>query len=156
MKRCILELPLKRGQIYKSRPSTDEVMIFKGKEGIKTLFTDILKSKVSYEKLGSEEKFREVLPYFYPQYQRRKVESEIRCRAIYREDERNSNSIKEFIGEKRFLAKGIPGNITTVVYGSKVAIFVWKENTVGISINNQEIADNYRQYFQMVWETASA
>ena len=59
-------------KIYKSTPRYDEVTVYKGKEGLKTIFEDILKSKANYDKFGSGEKFKQYLNFYYPQYQKKK------------------------------------------------------------------------------------
>lgn len=142
--------------IYKSPLVIEEVSVFKGKEGLKTIFEDILKAKLNYDKFGSGDKFKEFLPYYHPQYQKRKTENGIKCRAIYSENERNEDSVKEFIGEVRFLPKEFIHPSTTIVYGNKVAILIWKENPLGILISSKEVSESYRYYFELLWSNSSA
>jgi len=137
--------------IYKSPPLKDDVTVYKGKEGLKTIFEDIIKAKLNYAKFGSGEKFKEFLPYYYAQYQKKKIENNIRCRAVYSENERNEAFVKEFIGEVRFLSKEFINPSTTIIYGNKVAIIIWKENPLGILINSKEVAESYKYYFELLW-----
>lgn len=142
-------------KIYKSPPMIENVAVFKGNEGLKTIFEDILKAKLNYDKFGSGDKFKEFLPYYYSHYQKRKTENGIKSRAIYSENERNEDSVKEFIGEVRFLPKEFIHPSTTIVYGNKVAILIWKENPLGILINSKEVSESYRYYFELLWSNSN-
>jgi HTH-type transcriptional regulator, sugar sensing transcriptional regulator len=142
--------------IYKSPPMMEEVSLFKGKEGLKTIFEDILKSRLNYDKFGSGDKFKKFLPYYYPSYQKRKTENCIKCRAIYNENERNEASVKEFIGEIRFLPKEFIHPSTTIIYGTKVAILIWKENPFGVLITSKEVSESYRYYFELLWSNSNS
>jgi predicted transcriptional regulator len=137
--------------IYKSPLLKDNVTVFKGREGLKTIFEDIIKAKVNYDKFGSGEKFKELLPFYYPQYQKKKAYNQIKCRAIYSENERHDDFVKEFIGNTRFLPKEFINPATTIIYGGKVAILIWKESPIGILINSRDVAESYRYYFESLW-----
>jgi HTH-type transcriptional regulator, sugar sensing transcriptional regulator len=142
--------------LYKTPGFTEEITVFKGKEGLKTIFEDILKSRQNYAKFGSGDKFKEYLPYYYPAFQKRKRDVEIKCKAIYSENERNEDSVKEFIGQARFLPKEFIHPSTTFIYGNKVAILIWKENPLGVLISSKEVAESYRYYFELLWSNSKA
>ena len=142
--------------IYTLPRTADEVTVFKGKEGLKTIFEEILKAKLNYDKFGSGDKFKEFLPYYYPHFQNRKTENGINCRAIYSENERYLDSVKEFIGEVRFLPKEFIHPSTTFVFGDRVAVLIWKENPLGILISSKEVSESYRYYFELLWSNSSA
>lgn len=138
-------------EIYKAPPLGDNVTVFKGKEGLKTIFEDIIKSKANYDTFGSGEKFKQMLPYYYLHYQKKKAENKIRCRAIYSDNERDKDFVKEYIGQKKFLPKGFINPASTMIYKNKVAIIIWKDNPIGVLINSKEVADSYRYYFESLW-----
>lgn len=139
-------------RLYRLPPKSDEVTVYKGKEGLKTIFEDIIKSKINYDKFGSGEKFKQYLKFYYPQYQKKKVENGIKCRAIYSENERHEDFVKEFVGEVRFLPTEFVNPTTTIIYGDKVAIIIWKENPLGILMRSREVARSYRYYFESLWK----
>lgn len=141
--------------IFKSSPIKDEVLVYKGKEGLKTIFEDIIKAKLDYDKFGSGEKFKDFLPYYYKQYQKKKLENGIRCRAIHSENERNEEFVKDFIGNVRFLSKEFIHPSTTIIYGDKTAIITWKDNPLGILINGKEVAASYKYYFELLWKNSN-
>jgi len=140
--------------IYRAKPNMDNVTVFKGKDGLKTIFEDIIKSKKNYNNFGSDYQFKELLPYYYPHYQKMKSLNKIKCRAIYSENERDNAFVKEFVGVKRFLPKEFMNPASTIIYGKKVAIIIWKNNPLGILINNSEVAESYNYYFESLWASA--
>ncbi|VVC00162.1 Sugar-specific transcriptional regulator TrmB [uncultured archaeon] len=142
-------------KIYRAKPAFDDVAVFKGKNGLKSIFEELLKSRANYDLFGSAEKFKEILPYYYPIYQRKKAENKVQCRGIYSENERGKEYVKEFIGEARFLHKEFVNQLsTTMVYDPNVAIIIWKENPIGIVIKSPEVAESYKRYFEMLWANA--
>jgi HTH-type transcriptional regulator, sugar sensing transcriptional regulator len=154
-KKEIQEILPELKEVYESSPPIEEVEVFKGKEGLKTIFENIINLKADYDKYGSEEKFKEFLPYYYSQYQRKKTENKIHCRAIHNKNEKDQNFVKEFIGKTRFFPVNFNHSTTTIISGNNVAIITWKENPLGIVIRNEEIAKSYKYYFEILWKASS-
>jgi len=142
-------------QLYRMPPPEDNVSIVKGRNGIKTIFADILKSKESYITFGAEEKLRNLLPIFYSQYQMRKEGSSLHCRAVYSSTTRDTDAVKEFIGEVRFVPFEFGGPTTTWIYGNTIAIISWEKEPTGIVIKNKNTANSYRSVFNYLWSIAS-
>ena len=141
--------------IYHSPPVHEEMFfVFKGKNGVKSIFEDIIKSKVNYDKLGSEGKFKELFPYYYNQYQDKKRENNIACRVISNFKEKKSAVVTETFGKIKFLSDEFLNPATTIIYGHKVAIVIWKDEPIGVLMNSQEVANSYRYYFELLWKLA--
>lgn len=141
--------------IYKSPPAHEEAFfVFKGKNGVKSIFEDIAKSKSHYDKLGSEVKFKECFPYYYNQYQSRKKESRIRCRVICSSNEKGSVAAKEAFGRIKFLPSHFLNLATTIIYSHKVAIIIWKDEPIGILMSSEEVANSWKYYFEILWAIA--
>ena len=133
----------------------EEVLsVFKGKNGVKSIFEDIIKSKANYDKLGSEGKFKELFPYYYHQYQDKKKENNISCRAICSLNERESMPTNYAVGKIKFLPNQFLNPATTIIYDHKVAIIIWKEEPLGVLMNSKEVANSYRYYFDLLWKLA--
>jgi len=142
--------------LYKVKPEeSEEVTVFKGIEGLKTIYELIIKAKSNYDTFGAGSKFKEVLPYYYPQFQKKKQENNITTRAIFSETERTGEFIKDFLGETRFISKKGPDMSTTIIFGNKIAIMAWKEKPIGILIESKETAESYRFYFEQLWNIAA-
>ena len=143
--------------IYKSPPAHEEAFfVFKGKNGVKSIFEGIARSKSDYDKLGSEGKFKEIFPYYYNQYQSRKKESKIKCRIICSSNEKGSEAVKEAFGRIRFLPSHFLNPSTIIVYSNKVAIIVWKDEPIGILMNSEEVANSWKYYFELLWKIAES
>lgn len=64
----------------------------------------------------------------------------------------------EFIFERetanyRYISEEFFNPTPTAVYGNKAVIVVWEPLTI-VMIENSELADSYRKYFEMLWNMA--
>ena len=58
------------------------------------------------------------------------------------------------LSEFRFLKDEVIGNTSFQVYGNFVGIFLWGTQNHLILIENKEVADSYRQQFNLLWNLA--
>lgn len=129
------------------------VEVFKGKEGIKTVWNDIQNTGKDVLWIGAEVKFEEILP----DYAKRMIKScnakGLRERAILKREE--ADKVTPFKKhEYRYLPKNYKVPTFFIVYGKKVAIFVWTLPYFVILIDNKDISDTYRDYFEFMWKFA--
>ena len=54
----------------------------------------------------------------------------------------------------KFTSKMYETPATTWIYGDKVAITVWSEQPIATVIRSRQVADSYKQFFRILWETA--
>lgn len=141
-------------QRHKLVKSSQEANIYLGQKGIKSIFEDILKQKKDYVLFGAEGKFKEILPYYYGHYQKRKEKLGIKVRAIFNEEARSKEAIRELVGKVRFIPKHYSSPSTTWIYGDKVSIVMWTKEPIGILIKSKEMAEGYRHYFELMWGIA--
>jgi hypothetical protein len=73
---------------------------------------------------------------------------------IFDESARGSESTKMPLAEVKFLPEKFIGVIATEIYGNKVGLFFWTEDPFVIMIESKELADSYRKFFNLLWETA--
>lgn len=139
--------------IYDAAPMKEDITVFKGKEGLKTIFEDIITQQLPNNAFGTGEEFRSLLPYYFTQFQKRKAEKAIRSRVVCPERERGSSFATQFVGDIRFLPHDT--TTTTIIYGNKVAIITWKENPTGIFISSAQLAKSYGNYFESLWKIAT-
>ena len=143
--------------MYKSVEKKQEVHHFKGKEGAKTILEILLKEK-SKEWLifGTTGKTAEMLSFYLPQFHRKRVERKIKFKAIYSEDSiKRAREIKKIrLTEVRILPKEYMTPTHISIVGDKVGIILWSEEPLGILIENKEIANSFRAYFELLWKIA--
>ncbi len=58
------------------------------------------------------------------------------------------------ITEVRFFDEKFEPLTETTIYGNKVAFVVWIEKPIVTIINNEHVAESYRQIFDLLWKQA--
>ncbi|MBI4170221.1 MAG: winged helix-turn-helix transcriptional regulator [Candidatus Aenigmarchaeota archaeon] len=134
------------------------VEVFKGPEGLKYIHKGIIKARREVLITGIDDgKYSENLPIFMKQYFRELRRYGIRERVItakkkgiflFRKKIAPTTTYR-FLEEKQFN----PTN--TFVYGNKVVIVSWSTPVTAIMIENNEIAETYRNHFEHLWKIAS-
>ncbi len=129
-----------------------KVEVYKGREGFKTLLNDMLREKENMIAFGIDEiKFKKKFPILLEQYFKKEEEKGLKERLLTSEE-------TEFIYKKktttyRFIPKEYFNPTPTLVYGNRIVIIIWEPFTV-IKIENSELADSYKKYFELLWKTA--
>ncbi len=145
--------------LYKTTEKKQEVHHYKGKEGAKTILEALLKEN-SREWLifGTTGKTSELLSYYLPQFHRKRIEKSIIFKAIYSEDsvERAKEIKKMKLTEVKLLPKAYMTPTHISIVGNKVGIILWAEDPLGILIENAEIANSFRNYFNLLWKIAKS
>ena len=137
------------------RPSVE---LYEGKEGLKTILDDIIKTRPKELLTLSSAKILEALEFYFPNWIKRRVENGIYARVI----QEKVKAIKEMrlidksqLREIRFLPKGMKINTHTQIYHNKVAILTLrKENLIGVVVENEDITETQRQTFEQLWRLA--
>jgi len=138
--------------LSKSEKEEISVEVYRGKEGFKTFYNDVLKTKEDVVGFGVDEgKFKEKFPIIMEQYFKRAKEANIHERALA--EEGSKFLFEKGITRYRFISKEFFNPTPTSVYGDKVAIIIWKPLTV-IMIKNKDLADSYKKYFELLWRVA--
>ena len=134
-----------------------KVEVFRGKEGLKYFLKDIIKTGKEVLMTGiDDKKYKEELPFFMEQYFRelRRLGIKERVITVKRSGIFLFNKKTAPTTEYRFLEERQFNPTNTVVYGSKVVIVSWGSTETAIMIENEEIAETYRNYFEHLWRIA--
>src|SRR3989344_5713471 len=142
-------------ELYKPKIKAPVIEVFEGKEGIKTVLRDVLKENKEWLCLGSTGKSKEVIPFFLEHLHKQRVKQKLKLKVIYNNDkfgrERGKEVEKQKYSEVKYMPKTSP--TTTYIYGEKVIVIVWeKEKLVAVMIQDKDIADSYRSYFNGLWK----
>ena len=127
------------------------VRVYQGKEGAKLVFEDILAYK-NYLSFSSQGEMEQVLGSYYYQFQNRKKKLRIKDYVIVSKSDKDKKFVKSIYGRVRLLPVEFFSPTTTIIYGNKVAIFIWAQNPTTILIDNKEIVKNYSNYFRILWK----
>ncbi len=140
--------------LFQAKQTPQDVKIFKGKLGIKTILKDVLTSKTEILNFGSSGMF----PNFYPEYfdiwESQRAKQKIKMRIV------TSKSMKGKVTTKklqiiRFLDMEFKNQTSTFIYDNKVAIFIWTENPLAILIKDKEFSNSNRNYFEYLWNNSN-
>lgn len=138
-------------ELSKEQEEDMKVEIYKGKEGIKTILNDILKEKKDYLLFGHL-KFEEILPIYIEQFVKLADKYKIREKAILEKDVKIMPTKKH---DYKYISKSYLFPNATVVYGNKVAIFIWQNPYYIILIENKNVVQSYRTHFNLLWKIAN-
>jgi HTH-type transcriptional regulator, sugar sensing transcriptional regulator len=147
----IPELAVKR----KFSEEPQDATIFEGKNGIKSIAEDVLRTKEELFAFGAEGRFVEQFTHYAKQWHLRRKLLKIPVKIIYNEKLRNKKAKAKFpILEMKFNSKMHDTPATTWIYGDKVAIVVWSTKPVATLIRSKEVANSYKQFFDILWKTS--
>lgn len=133
-------------------------MMFKGIDEIKDIFWDIartLKKGEEYTVFGIPPA-SDIYTPFFDEIMDRLAEKKVVCRGIF--DERAKEQIKSAKRNPGFQVKVMgkdhmsPAEVG--IYGNKIAIILWTQEPEAFVIDNKNIALSFRQYFEVLWNTA--
>jgi sugar-specific transcriptional regulator TrmB len=133
-----------------------KVEVYEGTEGAKSVLKDILKTQKDYFVFGYDCQFKKVFPETYlEQYIRQLKERKITERMLVIEGTKIPEEYKKQTILK-FLPRNMIGPSTLLIYGNKIAHIVWIEPYFVIVIENKEISDSMKTYFDLLWKIAKS
>ena len=138
---------------YESAIKKSETLFFRGKNGLKTVFEDQLAVEKEILILGASSLAREILQFYFYWYNKRRTARRIKIKLIYNESERKIRLLKS--AEVKYLPVKYSSPAAINIYGDRTAIIHWnKENLFVILIKDKEIAEGYRNHFNLMWRIA--
>ena len=137
------------------------VEVYEGKEGLKTIWEDILKSLSKNQEISilATGKTPKILPYYLPSFHNRRIKQQIKLKIIYNDIEESKKRGKELskmrLTQVKYLQKEYILPSSTLIYGEKVAFMLWNENkTIGILIQDKNMNKSFNSYFNLLWKIA--
>lgn len=139
-------------QSVREKPAVE---LYEGKEGLKTILQDILKTKKTFCAYTNYRIFR-LLQFTMPQFVKKRIENKIFARIIQQKVKplirMKEQNIREY-RDMRFSPVVFKSNV--FIYGDNVALLnVSKREPIGVVIRNKDIANTQRQVFEMLWKIA--
>ncbi len=124
-----------------------EVSVFKGIEGMKTCYNDILNSKGEVYGMGMAGQLRQKMSYYGEQFLRNFKSKKRKYYGLY---DKKENIIPGW-DNLRLLPKEISVPVGTTIYEDKVLITLWESDLVAIKIQSKEVAETYKSHFNLLW-----
>jgi sugar-specific transcriptional regulator TrmB len=142
--------------MYKNTEEKSQVNMFKGYKGMKTVFDDILNSAKNGENLviDSSGKFGERMPYYMPHFVKGLEKNKITVRHIVRKDKQQTLHPSKTTKLRFFPVVIGEQTITTNIYADKIALILWTDIPEAVIIKNRAAAEAYKNYFEILWNSA--
>ncbi len=136
--------------------------IFEGWNGMKSAFDDIIKNADEREYLiFSVSPLPEILDRFRrftQKYHQKRIESKIKVRVLVNEEFKDTigkDRQKEALTKVRFIPKEFSTPAVINIYADKVLIALWDEVPTAFVLENDKLANSFRAYFDMLWNTTN-
>ena len=152
LQKALPELELQRKLSKESQEGT----IYKGKKGLKSIFEDVLKHpNKEFKVMGAPGKFKELFHAYFIHWQNRRAQANIKLKIIYDESVRKQKREKELkLVEIKYLPETNITPSTTIIYGNKVAVIMWSDTPMAFLMRSQNVSDSYRNFFEILWNSA--
>ena len=148
-RKLIPELLLK----YSSAKEKQEVHNYKGVAGLKTVFQNMLTSTTDILDFGAEFKIKEVLKYYYKQWDDKRVKKRISMRIVANAKIKSTEVSTLQLTKIRYVPEEFTSNVSTYIYENKVVIVMWVEEPIAVLIEHSMIAQSYKNYFEYLWKS---
>jgi len=137
-------------KIQKISGESQEITVYEGKKGLRTLITEIAKSKIVYS-FGATGRLYDTL-YESPHLTKEMLKEGMKGKIIFSSKCKNHPFTKFKNIKCRYL--DVKSEATTTIFDDKITIHLIKEKPIIIIIKNKLIADSYRAYFEVLWMQA--
>src|SRR3989344_926495 len=140
--------------IFKSKKQELFAEIFKGAEGIKAVWDDMLSYDAIYW-IGSGLYVPQRFPAYWNEWNQRRIKRKVGSFHLFRYEKRKEVD-KSLFPTGKFLPREFSGNPTvTVTYGDKVAQMLLGKNIYVFVIQSRELAENYKGYHKFLWDNVA-
>ncbi len=130
------------------------VEIYKGKGGLKTIFEDVLRTKKDYITYGSGGIIEKVLEFYFPHFIKKRAKLGLKVKLILNESMRGKEFMKFPLTELRYLPDEHHSLCDTIIYGDKVVILFLLGGPMAVLIESNDLAKGYRNHFNLLWKIA--
>src|SRR3989344_5332232 len=138
-------------KIKKTSDSPFEINVYEGKEGLRSWFNFVLNKSKEFSSFGATGKaFYEL--YEMPALTKQVKKMKVRARIIGNKEHQQTEAFNVPHVEYRYL--DIKSEATTSVFGEYVSIHLIKGKPFIVLIKNKEVAESYKNYFEVLWSQA--
>ena len=135
-------------KLYVPAEEKPVVEVYKGKGGVKNVFNELLRCGEEFLAFGPTTKWKEVAPIELERYfkEREKVGLKGKILGQY-----GTKTLEFPLNEYKFLPKQYSSPATTLMFGKKTCFVLWLDTIITILVENKELTDSFRSYFNMMW-----
>lgn len=137
-----------------------KIRFFEGREGVKLVLNEILEEKRFFSATTSIENMNKVASDYFENFIEERIKRNLKVRLLTNrsaESQSMKNSDDVALRETRFVPQGYRFDTANYIFGDKVAILsIKKEPVTALLIEDREIAETQRMYFDLIWKMASS
>ncbi|MBT7902224.1 hypothetical protein HN587_00015 [Candidatus Woesearchaeota archaeon] len=125
-----------------------------GDKGVHKVFNDALNfGEIKF--IGGNWGIIKYYEKFFKEWNQRREENKVKWFDLVDSDfligrEEQPDTLKFY--ERKYLPEQVTSPSVLFIYGNVVATIIWKKKTLVNVVENKEIADHYRKYFDYLWE----
>jgi len=156
LEELVLELEKKKG----SAITVETAEVFDGLRGIQTARERTLKIMKKGDTMWivgiARSAYEKLTPYFI-HYHKKRISKGINCNYLYNSDAKTpfgERSATYPISEVRYMETGPSTDAWIEIYADTVTIGINKEKSFSVVIENQNVADSFREYAKIMWKAA--
>jgi len=154
LERLVSELNAKKG----SAITVETAQVFEGLKGIQTArerTLKIMKKGDTMWIIGIARSAYEKLSIYFTQYHKRRIAKGICCNYLYNSDAKSpfgERSAAYPLSEVKYMSPKKPTDAWIEIYADTVTIGINKDKSFSVVIENQNVADSFREYALMLWK----
>ncbi|RLG12007.1 hypothetical protein DRN73_03785 [Candidatus Pacearchaeota archaeon] len=143
-------------KIHNKPPEKRRVTMSEGIGSFRIILNNLLEKNQDIFVYGIPKDVSEIIGGFINEFHQKRIKKKITMKHIYNRDaEKRIRYLEKMeYTEARYLPSSFDTNITTLICGNIVLLNFWEEPIFTIMIENQNIADIYKKYFDIIWEEA--
>jgi len=132
-----------------------EAMIYKGVKGIKSFYNETLQGR-DYIVFGAPKESLELMgETFWKNYNLKRIKNKIDVRMVFNPSIKSyGNKIKNKFTHVKYFDKDFEPLTETHIQEDKVGIIVWTEEPVLFLIQDKNVAESYRKFFESMWRVS--
>lgn len=133
------------------------VQVFIGREGLKNIYNDILKTGKDFIGFGPARELEKIMRVYLRDFIKERIKRGINIRNIYEEGSRGFKYTKNPLLKVKYLPDKYCSHAALRIYSNKTVIMLLDiKEPLAILIENNEIAKGYRKYFEVLWNAAKS
>ena len=139
---------------YNSKKSKINAQIYRGTNGVKAVYEDILKCKAHYF-IGGGRYVMKNIPNYWNNFNLRRIKSKIKFYNLVRHElKKEIKPLKyEYI---KLLRKDFSAHPNVIfIWGNKTANVLFDDEFFAFVIESRQIAENYRKYHKYLWDNVA-
>ncbi len=139
---------------YNSKKSKINAQIFRGINGVKAIYEDILNYKEHYF-IGGGRYVMKNMPNYWNNFNLRRVQAKIRFYNLIRYELRAEIELLKYEYIK-VLPNEFSANPNVIfIWGNKVANVLFEDEFFAFVIESKQIAENYKKYHKYLWDNVA-